>query len=89
MTSEAITTMLTKARISQIEYACFKQEQVDAIVKAIAKTVYDNAETLARLAIDETGMGCYEDKVTKNRGKSQIIWNNLRNKKTVGIIDRN
>lgn len=89
MTQETIQTLLAKARIAQREYEGFSQYQVDAIVKAIAKAVYDNAEILARLAIDETGMGVYEDKVMKNRGKSQLIWNNLRNKKSVGIIDRN
>ena len=84
-----IQIALEKARIAQAAFECYNQEQVDAIVKAIAKTVYDNAESLAKLALDETGMGVYEDKVAKNKGKSQVIWQNLKNKKSVGIIDRN
>lgn len=89
MTSEELQTMLAKARNAQKHYEGYSQEQVDSIVKAVAKTVFDNAEVLARLAVDETHMGVYEDKVTKNRGKSQTIWHNLRHKKSVGIIDRN
>ena len=86
---ETIQKALEKARIAQQEYECYSQEQVDVIVKEIAKTVYDNAESLAKLALDETGMGVYEDKVAKNKGKSQVIWQHLKNKKSVGIIDRN
>ena len=62
---------------------------MDQLVKTIAKTIYDNAEELAKLAVEETGMGNYEDKVQKNKGKARIIWNNLKNKKSVGIINRN
>lgn len=89
MTSDALSPLLEKARIAQKAYETFSQEQVDAIVKAIAKVIFDNAEYLARLAVDETHMGVYEDKVLKNRGKASIIWHNLRGKKSVGIIDRN
>ena len=57
-----------------------------AIVKGIGKYVYDNAEPLARMAVDETGIGVYEDKVLKNKGKARVIWNNLKDKKSRGII---
>ena len=46
-------------------------------------------ELLAKLAVEETGMGVYEDKVTKNIMKAKLIWTNLRDKKSVGIIKRN
>jgi succinate-semialdehyde dehydrogenase len=59
---------------------------VDAIVKGIGKFVYDNAETLARMAVDETGIGVYEDKIIKNRGKARTIWNNLKSRKSRGVI---
>ena len=59
---------------------------MDAIVKGIAKYVYDNAEPLARMAVDETGIGVYEDKILKNKGKARAIWNNLKDKKSRGII---
>ncbi len=86
---DTIQTILNHARIAQVAFERFNQTQVDAIVKAIAKTVYDHAEALARLAIEETGMGVYEDKVLKNRVKSQLIWQSLRAKRSVGIIERN
>lgn len=83
-----INNMIQKAKVAQKELATYSQEELDAIVKTIGKTVYDNAEELARMAVDETRMGVYEDKVGKNRGKSKTIWNNLRDKKSVGIIER-
>jgi succinate-semialdehyde dehydrogenase len=84
-----IAEYVKRARIAQKEFESYTQEQVDQLVKTIAKTIYDNAEELAKLAVEETGMGNYEDKVQKNKGKARIIWNNLKNKKSVGIINRN
>ncbi|HBP38850.1 MAG TPA: succinate-semialdehyde dehydrogenase [Clostridiales bacterium] len=85
---EYIQDMVQKSRTAQREFEKFNQQQVDAAVRAIAKTIYDHAEELARLAVDETRMGVYEDKIKKNQGKSRIIWNSLKNKKSVGIIRR-
>jgi len=82
-----IDELIEKSRIAQKKYEKFNQHQVDLIVKEIAWTVYSNAEELARMAVEETGMGVYEDKVKKNRGKASIIWNNLKSKKSVGIIN--
>ncbi|QEK13041.1 aldehyde dehydrogenase family protein [Crassaminicella thermophila] len=83
-----IDSLIEKSRIAQKEFENFTQEQVDAIVKEIAKVVYDNAEELAKMAVEETGMGVYEHKVLKNKGKSKTIWNSLKGKKSVGIINR-
>ncbi|SMP58831.1 aldehyde dehydrogenase family protein [Anoxynatronum buryatiense] len=88
-TSLSVMEMVEKSRIAQKELSRFTQEQLDDIVKLIAKSVYDHAELLARMAVDETRMGVYEDKVAKNRGKSKTIWHSLKDKKSVGIIDRN
>ncbi len=82
----SIQEQVSKARHAQIEYESFNQEQVDAIVRDIGKFVFDNAELLARMAVDETDMGSYEDKVLKNKGKARVIWNNLKNKKSRGVI---
>jgi succinate-semialdehyde dehydrogenase len=81
-----IQELMLRARAAQAAFELFSQEQVDAIVKGIGKYVYDNAEALARMAVDETGIGVYEDKVLKNKGKARIIWNNLKDKKSRGII---
>ena len=85
-TRSQVQTLVARARIAQTVFETFSQAQVDAIVKGIGKYVYDNAETLARMAVDESGIGVYEDKVLKNKGKARVIWNNLKNKKSRGII---
>ena len=59
---------------------------MDAISKGIGKYVYDNAEMLAKIAVDESGIGNYGDKVIKNKSKARIIWNHLKGKKSRGII---
>ncbi len=81
-----VEQLLSKARAAQATFESFSQETVDAIVRGIAKYVYDNAEMLARMAVDETGIGVYEDKILKNKGKARAIWNNLKDKKSRGII---
>src|SRR3954470_9053449 len=64
------------------------QEQVDAIVDAMAAAVTPHAEALARLAHEETGYGVIADKVQKNLFASQKIYNFIRPMKTVGVIRR-
>jgi succinate-semialdehyde dehydrogenase len=90
---EPVTTSLTqvqqliaRARAAQAVFESFSQAQVDAIVRAMAKFVYDHAETLARMAVEETGIGVYEDKILKNKGKARVIWNSLKDKRSRGII---
>lgn len=81
-----IVALVSRARIAQADFESFDQGQVDAIVRDIGKYVYDNAETLARMAVDETGIGNFEDKVLKKKGKARAIWNSLKGKKSRGII---
>jgi succinate-semialdehyde dehydrogenase len=81
-----IEDLVAKARVAQATYETFSQAQVDAICRDMAKYVYDNAELLARMAVDETGIGVYEDKILKKKGKARVIWNNLKDKKSRGII---
>ena len=75
-----IRQYIERAKKAQKEYERYTQEQVDQVVMVVAKTVHDNAELLAKLAVEETGMGIYEDKVIKNKMKAKVIWNNLREK---------
>ena len=81
-----IKDLVARARAAQAAYEAFSQEQVDAIVRDIGKYVYDNAEMLARMAVDETGIGDFNDKILKNKGKARVIWNNLKGKKSRGVI---
>ena len=82
----SINDLIERARIAQAKYESFSQEQVDAVVRDIGKFVYDNAESLAKMAVEETEMGSYEDKILKNKGKARVIWNNLKDKKSRGVI---
>ena len=82
-----IDEMIFRARVAQADYATFSQEQVDDIVRAIGKVVYDNAEELARNAVEETGMGNFADKLAKKMGKSRAIWNSLKGKRSIGVIE--
>lgn len=82
-----IKDIIKRARVAQAIYAKhFDQEGVDLVVKTVARVIYSHAEELARLTIDETGMGVYEDKVAKNRNKSKGVWYNLKGKKSMGIL---
>jgi succinate-semialdehyde dehydrogenase len=85
-TPDDIQHLVTRARVAQAVYEHFSQAQVDGIVRDLGKHVYDNARELARMAFAETGLGVYEDKVLKALGKSRVIWNNLKGKKSRGII---
>jgi acyl-CoA reductase-like NAD-dependent aldehyde dehydrogenase len=75
-----IDEYIQRGREAQQAFEKMSQEQVDQAVYTIAKVVFDHAEPLARYAVDETGMGNYEDKVAKNRQKARIIWNSLQGK---------
>ena len=81
-----IAQLVAKAHKAQAVFEHFSQAQVDGVVRDIGKYVYDNAELLSRMAVDETGIGNYEDKVTKKKGKARAIWNSLKGKKSRGII---
>lgn len=82
-----IEQMIAKAREAQAIYVRhFDQDDVDRAVKITTKTIYDHAEELARMAVDETQMGVYEDKVAKNRNKSKGVWWDLHGKKSMGIL---
>ncbi len=78
--------MLAKGRKAQKEFEMFSQEDVDKAVRAIGKAVYDNADELAKMAAEETGMGKYEHKIVKNMGKPKAVWNKLKGVKSRGII---
>jgi succinate-semialdehyde dehydrogenase len=84
-----IDDLVKRSKIAGAKLETLDQKTLDGIVRAIAKVVYDNAEQLARMTVDETRMGKYEDKVLKCKGKSRIIWNALKNVKSRGIISVN
>jgi succinate-semialdehyde dehydrogenase len=85
-TRTQVKQLVAKARVAQAIFEGFSQKQVDVLAKGVGKYVYDNAAMLARMAVDETGIGNYEDKIVKNQSKARTIWNNLKSKKSRGII---
>ena len=83
-----IREMVAKAREAQAIFErSFNQSTTDAVVKATARVVFENAEMLAKMAVEETQMGVYEDKVAKCRNKSKGVWYNLKGKKSMGILE--
>lgn len=85
---EYLDGLVADARTAQKEFAAYPQEDVDRAVKAIGKAVYDHAEELAHLAVDETRMGRYDSKIAKCRNKAKSVWWRMRDKKSRGIIER-
>src|SRR6266508_3733893 len=81
-------SLVRRAKDAAPALAELSQEQIDAIVDAMAAAVTPQAEALARLACEETGFGVVADKVQKNLFSSQKIYNFIRPMKTVGVIRR-
>ncbi|WP_223595062.1 bifunctional acetaldehyde-CoA/alcohol dehydrogenase [Neobacillus bataviensis] len=71
------------------EFRCYNQEMVDKIVKEMSLTALEHHKELAKLAVEETKRGVYEDKVFKNMFATECIYNNIRDMKTVGVISEN
>lgn len=88
-TQEMIENLMERAKIAQEEYSKLTQEDVDRIVKQMAMAVQENHMMLARMAVDETKRGVYEDKITKNIFASEYIYHSIKHNKTVGIINDN
>lgn len=78
---------IKKVREAQKEFATFSQEQVDSIFKAAAIAANKARIPLAKLAVEETGMGVLEDKVIKNHFASEYVYNKYRYSKTCGIVE--
>lgn len=70
-------------------FSSFSQEKIDSIVKAMALAGLDQHMPLAKLAVEETGRGVYEDKIIKNMFATEYIYHNIKYDKTVGIIHEN
>jgi acetaldehyde dehydrogenase (acetylating) len=78
--------LVSRASAAQKKYAAFSQEQVDAVVEVCAKAAADNAEPLARAAVEETGFGNVPDKIIKNTLAAVDVPRAIRGMRTVGIL---
>ena len=86
---EMIDGLTDKAEKALQEYMKLDQEQVDNIVKAMSVAGLEHHRELAKLAIEETGRGVYEDKIIKNLFATEYIWHSIKYEKTVGVVEEN
>ena len=84
---EALITTIERVRNAQKIFATYNQEQVDKIFLAAASAANKARIPLAKMAVEETGMGIVEDKVIKNNYASEYIYNAYKNTKTCGVIE--
>ena len=84
----ALEKKIAQLREAQQKFSTFSQQQVDKIFRAAALAANKARIPLAKLAVEETGMGIVEDKVIKNHFASEYIYNKYKNTKTCDVIDR-
>ena len=84
----AFEQMLGRVRAAQRAYSTYSQEKVDAIFKAAALAANRVRIPLAKMAVEETGMGIVEDKVIKNHYAAEYIYNAYKDVKTCGVVER-
>ncbi|WP_339370199.1 bifunctional acetaldehyde-CoA/alcohol dehydrogenase [Paenibacillus elgii] len=86
---EEVNKLVARAKKAQEAYLKLDQSQVDDIVQHMALAGLDRHMVLAKMAVEETGRGVYEDKITKNIFATEYIYHSIKHNKTVGVIDNN
>ena len=89
MVDSEVDVLVKKAQGALEEFMDYKQEQIDEIIKAMAMAGLDQHMRLAKMAVEETGRGIYEDKITKNMFATEYIYHSIKYDKTVGVINQN
>lgn len=84
-----INELVEKAKVASKEYLQLDQQTVDNIIKAMSMAGLEHHMELAKLAVEETGRGIYEDKITKNMFATEYVYHSIKYEKTVGIINEN
>ena len=87
--SSMIDDLISKAKEASKEYMKLDQDQIDNIVKQMSMAGLEHHMELAKMAVEETGRGIYEDKITKNMFATEYIYHSIKYNKTVGIINEN
>jgi acetaldehyde dehydrogenase/alcohol dehydrogenase len=85
---EELLKKINEVREAQRQYSTFTQEQVDEIFRQAAMAANDARIYLAKMAVEETGIGIVEDKVIKNHFASEYIYNKYKDEKTCGVIEK-
>lgn len=86
--STELNALVARVKKAQREYANYTQEQVDRIFRAAALAAANARIPLAKMAVEESGMGIVEDKVIKNHFASEYIYNKYKDEKTCGILKK-
>ncbi len=86
---EMIDSLIVRAKIASQKYMSLDQETVDNITKRMAMAGLENHMKLAKMAVEETKRGIYEDKITKNMFASEYVYHSIKYDKTVGVIRDN
>lgn len=87
--NEMIHSLVDNAQKALNEFMNYDQKKIDEIVKAMTLAGLDKHMELAKMAVEETGRGVYEDKITKNMFATEYIYHSIKNEKTVGVIAEN
>ena len=83
-----LQSLLARVRAAQAAFSSYPQDKVDEIFKAAATAANAARIPLAEMAVEETGMGVFEDKVLKNHYAAEYIYNRYKHEKTCGVIER-
>jgi len=83
---QEVRNLVEKAKTAQAEYALYDQQKIDSICKAVAEACAAQAERLAKMAVEETGFGVWQDKVLKNKLGSTMTYDYIKDMKTVGVL---
>ena len=86
---EMIDDLVRRAKKASEEYLKLDQKTVDNITKAMSMAGLEHHMELAKMAVEETGRGIYEDKITKNMFATEYVYHSIKYEKTVGIINKN
>lgn len=84
---ECVSELVKRAKAAQAVFEGYDQRQVDAIVRAAGKVIYDNAEILGQEAVEESKLGVLAGKIAKQRKVTMGAWEYLKDKKSVGVIE--
>ena len=87
--NDMIDSLIERAKIASQEYMKLDQETVNNITKKMAMAGLENHMKLAKMAVEETKRGIYEDKITKNMFASEYVYHSIKYDKTVGVINEN
>ncbi len=86
---QMVDDLVERAKIASKEYMKLDQETINQIIKKMSMAGLENHMKLAKMAVEETGRGIYEDKITKNMFATEYIYHSIKYDKTVGVIDEN